>query len=53
MNEWKQKTKVITQVGITFILLVTCLILIFGNFPDDNKKWAFGVIGVLVGYWLR
>jgi len=49
----EQKIKILTQIGVTAILLVSCLSIIFLNFPDDNKKWAMGLIGVIVGYWLR
>jgi len=53
MPDWKPGAKLITQIGVSVFILTVSSILIFGNFPDDFKKWAFGLVGVVVGYWLR
>lgn len=53
MADFEQKTKILTQVIITAILLIACLSMIFLDYPEDNKKWAMGLIGVVVGYWLK
>jgi hypothetical protein len=49
----KSEIKQFTQVGVSAIVLIACLILIFGASPEDVKKWASGMVGVVVGYWLR
>lgn len=40
--------------------LITCALLVAGlyvilstHYAPDDKNWAYGTIGVLVGYWLR
>ena len=39
---------------VSLILLVVCLLIIFdSSFPADYTKWAFGMIGIVVGYWLK
>ena len=39
---------------VSIILLVLCVyILVSDRFASDYTKWAFGMIGVIVGYWLR
>ncbi len=45
--------KQLTQAGISLIVLIPSLVLIFGNYSDDLKKWAIGVVGIVIGYWLR
>ena len=54
MAGWNQDAvKQFMQVVVSLIVLVTAVILVFGGYPDDHKKWAFGMVGVVVGYWLR
>lgn len=42
------------QIAITFTILITCLYMIVsqGHDPKD-KYWAYGMVGTLVGYWLK
>lgn len=43
----------IVQIAITFIVLAAALYIILSKkYPDDTQKWAFGIIGLIVGYWL-
>lgn len=46
--------KVLCQIGISSVVLVAALyIILSGAYPEDYNKWAFGIVGVVVGYWLR
>jgi len=53
MAEWDKIAKLLTQITISLALLTVCLLLVLGDFPSEHTKWAFGMIGVLVGYWLK
>lgn len=48
------KVKICVQIGITFILGIFAVILIYIE-PDASSKlkWAYGIIGILLGYWLK
>jgi hypothetical protein len=39
---------------VSAVVIVACLLVILkGNYPDAITKWAFGMMGLVVGYWLR
>lgn len=43
----------LTQIGITMIVLVASLYIVLADrYPTDTEKWAFGTIGLLIGYWM-
>ncbi len=45
--------KLIAQLAITVILLGAALYVILSKrYPSAIQEWAFGVIGVVLGYWL-
>ena len=36
------------------VILGVCFFVILTNsYPDATMKWAFGLVGLVVGYWLR
>ena len=42
------------RVAISLLVLFAALFVILSQrYPDDYAKWAFGIIGIVVGYWLR
>lgn len=46
-------TVLATQIAITMIVLVASLyIILTRRYPTDTEKWAFGTIGLLIGYWM-
>jgi len=46
-------SRTVMQVIISLIVLTSALIVILSKkYPDDVQKWAFGVVGTIVGYWL-
>jgi len=46
--------KFVVQVAVSGVVLVGCLIIILTNkYSDPTMKWAFGLVGVVIGYWLR
>ena len=52
----KQHSKILTIVRIAVSLAVlgaALFVILSQRYPEDYAKWAFGVIGVVIGYWLR
>lgn len=46
--------KLCVKIAVSAIVLAAALYVILSQkFPDDYNKWAFGMIGLVVGYWLR
>jgi hypothetical protein len=45
--------KVKAQLGVSAAAFGASLVIILGNYPDDYTKWAFGMVGIVLGYWLR
>jgi uncharacterized membrane protein len=44
----------ITQVAISSIIVaVGVIFLLFSDHDDSRTKWAIGVIGIILGYWLK
>ena len=44
----------VVRVVVSVSILGAALFVILSQrYPDDYAKWAFGVIGVVIGYWLR
>lgn len=44
----------LARIGVTFPVLIAALyIILSGVYPDSYAKWAFGAVGLVVGYWLR
>ena len=53
MSDWHAKAKMLTKIGVTAAIFLISSVILFGNYPDDYTKWAFGMVGVVVGYWLK
>jgi len=48
------RIRLYVKIAISGIVLIASLyVMLSHNFPDDYGKWAFGMIGLVVGYWLR
>jgi hypothetical protein len=43
-----------TQIVISLAMLYACLRIILGaDYDETYAKWAFGLAGVIIGYWLK
>lgn len=41
-------------IAVSGLVLVAALhIILTDAYPEAHSKWAFGMAGVIVGYWLR
>ena len=50
----RQDWQVLTRIGVSVAVLIAALIIILSRaFPDSHLQWAFGVVGVILGYWLK
>lgn len=49
--------KLYAQMGVSAFVLLLCAPIIVSSWwsgvPNDYTKWAFGMVGVIVGYWLK
>ncbi len=50
----RERWEFVARSIVSLVLLIACLIVILkGQYPDAVMKWAIGIVGVIVGYWLR
>lgn len=35
------------------VLLSSLYVILSGNYDESHLKWAFGTIGMILGYWLK
>ena len=48
------RTMLFVRIGLSVVVLgVSLFIVLSQKFSSDYAKWAFGMIGLVVGYWLR
>lgn len=46
--------RIIMKLSISVVIMAVGLFIILSNnFGEDEKKWAFGSIGTIVGYWFK
>lgn len=44
----------VVRIGISLIVLTAALYVVLSQeFSNDYTKWATGMVGIVVGYWLR
>jgi hypothetical protein len=50
----KERWTLVIQLGVSGVFLGASLFVILRNtYPDATTKWAFGIAGLVIGYWLR
>lgn len=35
------------------VLGAALFVILVGTYPDPTLKWAFGIVGLIIGWWLR
>lgn len=49
-----KKIRLKVQIGVTTIIGLFCMsIIIFKPADSELVKWAIGIIGIIIGYWLK
>jgi len=43
----------LARVGVSLLFGVPAVYIVLSGQPSESVKWAMGLIGVIVGYWLR
>ncbi len=50
----KERWTLTIRIAVSAIFLGAALFVILRNtYPDATTKWAFGIAGLVIGYWLR
>ena len=42
-----------TAVVSIVVLIAALFVILSGKYADADKKWAYGAVGTIVGYWLN
>ena len=51
---WVGPAKAIMAMLVSLVVLFAALYVILSkSYESDTQKWAYGVIGLVVGFWLR
>ena len=46
--------RLVVAIVVTGVVLAAGLyVILSGKYDDAEKKWAFGAVGTILGYWLR
>jgi hypothetical protein len=54
VDPWRERINLLIRAGISIVVLVCGLYVILSDkYPDSTAKWAYGAIGIVIGYWLR
>lgn len=54
MPLWDDRAKLVIRAIISSVVLSVALFVVLRDgYPDATIKWAFGAIGLVLGYWLR
>ena len=50
----KDRWSFVVRVAVSAVFLAGSFFVILRNtYPDGTTKWAFGIAGLVIGYWLR
>ena len=50
----RQDWVVLTRIAISLtVLTIAAFIILSKLYPEDDKKWAFGAVGLVFGYWCK
>jgi hypothetical protein len=50
----RQRYEFVARLIVSVVVLIAGLwVICTGAYPDATTKWAFGAVGLVVGYWLR
>lgn len=57
-NLYPHKAAIITSLSMRVLISLTVLgcalwIILNADYSDAHQKWAFGIVGTIVGYWLK
>ena len=36
-----------------FFAVVSVFMILSNRYSDNQKQWAFGIVGIVIGYWLN
>jgi hypothetical protein len=54
MTAWDDRAQLLIRGLLSLIVLsVAFAVVLTDGYPDATVKWAYGAIGIILGYWLR
>jgi len=54
VDPWRDRLNLIIRACVSVTVLTCALYVILSDiYPDSTAKWAYGAIGIVIGYWLR
>lgn len=55
MSSEAERGRLYAALAVSVVVLGAALFVILSGdaYTDDSAKWAYGIVGVIVGYWLK
>ncbi len=54
MSSKAELGRLYAAIAVSVVVLGAALyVILSGNYESDYSKWAFGTVGVVLGYWLK
>ena len=51
---WLPRARLVIKAAVTGLVLITAVFIILsGSYSEATSRWAAGLVGVVLGYWLR
>lgn len=51
--ELHKRVRLWAALGFSFLVLVSALYIIIFTKEAESQKWAFGAVGLILGFWLK
>jgi hypothetical protein len=54
VDPWLARARLCVRAGLSFLITASALyVVLSGHYSPSDVAWASGLLGIVIGYWLR